>query len=210
MRHDTSRENLFPWFRTIDDLTGLIDWSEFYGNSNPVELDVGSGRGLHLVTAGQSNPHINYLGIEIDYKEGRRAAKRLKKREIANTRVLGGDVNRAFNNHFAPHSVDAIHVYFPDPWWKRRHRRRRLFTDLFADRLSRTVKPGGLIHSWTDVKDYFEVIQALMDHHPGFEVLPPPEEREPLHDLDYQTSFERKKRQAGETIFRGLWRRKST
>ena len=59
----------------------------------------------------------------------------------------------------------------------------------------RVLQPGGLLHSWTDVEDYFEVIRALMDHHAAFETLPPPSEQEPTHDLDYQTSFERRRRQ---------------
>ena len=65
------------------------------------------------------------------------------------------------------------------------------------------------MHCWTDVKDYFDVITAIMDHHPEFEALAPPEERDPNHDMDYQTSFERKKRKEGLIIHRGLWRRRS-
>src|SRR5690606_25385325 len=91
-------------------------------------------------------------------------------------------------------------------WWKRKHRKRRVFTDQFVGRLTRVLQPGGLVHSWTDVEEYFEIISALMDNHPDFQTLPPPPEREPEHDLDYLTSFERKKRKEGWTIYRGRWR----
>jgi tRNA (guanine-N7-)-methyltransferase len=131
----------------------------------------------------------------------------LWKRRAENARVLGGDVRRAFANYVPPESVAAVHVYFPDPWWKRKHRRRRVFTDEFVDQCARVLKPGGLLHSWTDVGEYFEVISALVDHHSAFEALPPSPESEPRHDMDYQTSFERKKRRIGETIHRGRWRR---
>lgn len=198
--------DLKPYFLTLDDLDGPIDWPRFFGNDHPVEIDVGCGRGLFLVTAGQAHPEINYLGIEIDYREGRHGAKRIKKRDMSNVRVLGGDVNRAFDKLVRPHSVSAVHVYFPDPWWKRKHRRRRLFTDAFVDRMVRVLEPGGLVHSWTDVGDYFEVISALMDHDSRFETLPPPAEETPEHDMDYRTSFERKKRKLGCTIHRGRWR----
>lgn len=200
--------DLRPYFLSVDDLDGPIDWPAYFGNGNPVELDIGCGRGLFLVSAGLANPHINYLGLELDYHEGRRGAKRIWKRQMPNVRVLGGDARVAIKQLIPPHSVASAHVYFPDPWWKRRHKRRRLFTDKFADQLVEILKPDGLVHSWTDVEDYFHVISAIMDHHPHFTALPPAAERSPMHDMDYQTSFERKKRQAGLTIHRGLWRRK--
>ena len=76
-----------------------------------------------------------------------------------------------------------------------------MFTDHFADECARLLKPGGLLHSWTDVEEYFGVIADLMDHHPSFRKLPPPEEVAPAHDLDYRTSFERRKRSSA--IFHG-------
>jgi tRNA (guanine-N7-)-methyltransferase len=204
--------DLKPYFLTVEDVVeeygGRLDWPEFFGNDQPVEIDVGCGRGLFLVHAGEANPDINYLGIEVDYREGRRGAKRLQKRNMENVRVLGGDVNVAFSKLIAPESVQAIHVYFPDPWWKRKHRRRRVFTDRFVDLCSRLLRPGGLLHSWTDVEEYFGVISGVMDHREDFDTLPPPPERSPEHDMDYQTSYERKKRQAGLPIYRGKWRRK--
>lgn len=202
--------DLKPYFLTIDDVQqefgGVLDWPSFFGNGNPVELDVGCGRGLFLVHAGENNPHTNYLGLEIDYREGRHGAKRLKRRQLSNVRVLGGNALIALRDLIPPQSVAAVHVYFPDPWWKRKHRRRRIFTDTFVDLCARVLVQGGLLHSWTDVEEYFEVISALMNHDPRFETLPPPEERPPTHDMDYQTSFERKKRREGLPIYRGLWR----
>jgi tRNA (guanine-N7-)-methyltransferase len=204
--------DLKPWFLTRQDIDAdygaRLDWPAFFGNSNPVEIDVGSGRGLFLVTAGLAHPEINYLGIELDYREGRRTARRLKKREMPNVRVLGGDVHVAFERYIAPHSVAAIHVYFPDPWWKRRHRKRRVFTDQFVDRCARLLLPGGVLHARTDVEEYFGVISSLMNHHPDFHPLPTPPDKAAEHDLDYRTSFERKKRKLGLPIFRGEWRRR--
>lgn len=185
-----------------------LDWKTFFGNENPVEIDVGCGRGLFLVNASLAHPQTNYLGIELDYKEGRRAARRLWKRSQPNARVLGGDARVALSKFIKRGSVAGVHVYFPDPWWKRKHKRRRLFTDEFVDLAEAVLETGGLLHSWTDVEDYFGVIRALMDHHAAFEPLPPPPEQPPAHDLDYQTSFERRRRQLGATIFRGLWRKR--
>jgi tRNA (guanine-N7-)-methyltransferase len=104
-------------------------------------------------------------------------------------------------------SVEAAHVYFPDPWWKKKHHKRRLFTDEFVDLLARVVRSGGFVHSWSDVADYFELITAQMGKHQLFQPCEPPQQRDPEHDMDYQTSFERKKRKLGLPIYRGLWQR---
>jgi len=206
----TPSTDIRPFFLTIEDVEndfdGVLDWQAFFGNANPVELDIGCGRGLFLVTAGVANPDVNYLGIEIDFRAGRHGAKRLQRRNLSNVRVLGGDVFLALKTLIKPQSVSAVHVYFPDPWWKRRHRRRRVFNDKFVDLCANVLQPGELLHSWTDVEEYFGVISALMDDHPRFETLPPPEEHPAAHDMDYQTSFERKKRQVGLPIYRGRWR----
>ncbi len=205
--------DLRPHFLCFDDVTcyvaadGLLDWAKLFGNANPVELDVGCGRGMFLFNASTTQPERNFLGVELDFTEGRRGAKRLAKRNQPNARVIGGDANYLLDRLIRPASVSAVHVYFPDPWWKRKHRRRRLFTDLFADRVARVLTPGGSLHMWTDVEDYFEIVQALLEHHPLFTSLPTPAERPAVNDLDYQTSFERTRRVAGLPIHRGLWRR---
>ena len=131
--------DLRPYFLSFDDLApyldadGLLDLVKLFGNSHPLELDVGCGRGLFMFNASTTRPETNFLGVELDFHEGRRGAMRLFKRKQPNARVIGGDANFLFDKFLRPASFTAIHVYFPDPWWKRRHRRRRLFTDLFAD-----------------------------------------------------------------------------
>lgn len=199
---------LKPYFQVVDDLGDSVDWKEFFGNDNPVELDIGCGRGLYIFNAAVANPQINYLGLEIDYREGRRTATRFMKREMANARVIGGDCNLLLSKMIARNSVSAAHVYFPDPWWKKRHHKRRLFTPEFCDLLADVVMPEGFVHSWTDVIEYFDIIEELMDGHASFVTKEAAAEREAEHDMDYQTSFERKKRKLGLPIYRGLWQRK--
>ncbi|MEZ6123445.1 MAG: tRNA (guanosine(46)-N7)-methyltransferase TrmB [Planctomycetaceae bacterium] len=198
-----------PWFQVIPDLGDHLCWSQFFGNDHPVELDIGCGRGLFTFTAACNHPNVNFLGLEIDYREGRRAAMRLKKQNLPNARIVGGDCNILLNKMIDRHSVQAAHVYFPDPWWKKKHHKRRLFTDEFVQTLADVVQYEGHVHSWSDVAEYFEVIREVMDAHPQFESQPPPEQRHATHDMDYQTSFERKKRKLGLPIYRGLWRRRS-
>lgn len=201
-------QSLKPYFQVLEDVGEKLDWKEFFGNDNPVELDIGCGRGLYIFNAAINNPDTNYLGLEIDYREGRRTAKKFQKRDMPNARVIGGDCNVLLSKMIDRNSVDAAHVYFPDPWWKKRHHKRRLFTPEFCDLLASVVKPGGHVHSWSDVIEYFEIIEEQMDEHASFETREAPTERDPEHDMDYQTSFERKKRKLGLPIYRGLWQRK--
>ena len=78
-----------PWFQTVEDIGPQLDWTEFFGNDQPVELDIGCGRGLFLFNAAVTTPGTNFLGLEIDYREGRRTATRLMKRDLPNARVIG-------------------------------------------------------------------------------------------------------------------------
>ncbi len=201
-------KSLKPYFQVIEDVGDHLSWSEFFGSDNPVELDIGCGRGLFTYSAATNNPDTNYLGLEIDYREGRRAATRLLKKELPNGRIIGGDGNIVLTKLIDKHSVQAAHVYFPDPWWKKRHHKRRIFNQEFTDVLADIVQPGGHVHSWSDVAEYFEIIAELMDGHPLFEKRTASTERDPENDMDYQTSFERKKRKLGLPIYRGLWQRK--
>lgn len=207
-RLENPPSDLAPFFQTLHDYSDRFDWTEMFGNDNPVEIDVGCGRGLFVYNASQANPDINYLGIEIDYKEGRRAAKRLQKAEIPNARVIGGDVHKAFLNFIHPKSVAAIHLYFPDPWWKAKHHKRRVFNEQFMEFAEQVMIPQALLHVWTDVTDYWKMVREMLETLPQFQELEPPAERTPEHDMDYQTSFERKKRKDGWPIYRGLWQLK--
>lgn len=196
---------LKPWFQTLTDIGPKLDWQEFFGNDLPVELDIGCGRGLFLFNAAVSTPTTNFVGLEIDFREGRRTAMRLLKRDLPNARVIGGDGRIVLSDMITPGTVQAAHVYFPDPWWKKRHQKRRIFNHEFTLLLARILKPGGLMHHWTDVADYYEMATGLMDNSPYFERRQEPTQRDAEHDMDYHTSFERKKRKLGLPIYRALW-----
>jgi tRNA (guanine-N7-)-methyltransferase len=201
---------LRPYFLTLPDLRPApLDLVALFGSARPVEVEVGSGRGLFLVNAGLTCPDTSFLGVEYDFKEARRAARRLQKRKLDNVRILGADARRVFSEYLPDASAIAVHVYFPDPWWKRRHKKRRIFNAAFLAQAARIIRPDGMLHAWTDVAEYFEVMTALVAGNSAFVALPPPLERPATHDMDYQTSFERKKRKLGLPIFRARWKRRS-
>lgn len=201
--------DLKPYFQTYDDLgDGPLNWTTFFGNDHPVEVEIGTGRGMFLVNAGETHPETNFVGMEIEYTEARYAAKKLHRRALPNVRILGGDARIGIPKYIADASVVAVHVYFPDPWWKRRHRGRRIFNDWFVEEAARILVAGGVLHAWTDVEEYFQIMVQVVAANPNFLPLPPPEERPAEHDLDYHTSFERKKRKAGFPIYRARWERR--
>lgn len=179
-----------------------FDWRQVFGNDHPVELEVGFGKGLFLLTAAQAHPEINFAGVEIVRKYQLFAATRFAKRGLRNARVACADVRLFLPRCVVAASLQAVHVYFPDPWWKKRHRKRRVFTAAFVADCLRVLRPGGQLHAVTDVEEYGAVMSALLAEQPAFRPLPPPSEKDPAHDLDYLTNFERKFRKQGKPIYR--------
>ena len=176
-----------------------VDWGALFGDAHPVELEVGSGKGLFLANAARANLGRNFLGVEISRKYARRfAAERpLAKQGIANARVWAGDIRDVLARRVPDRSLRAVHVYFPDPWWKQRHKKRRVFTETLLAEIGRAMQPGGELHVASDVEEYFAVIQELIAASPWFHARPMPEAKDPEHDLDYLTNFERKYRLEG-------------
>jgi tRNA (guanine-N7-)-methyltransferase len=182
-----------------------LDWRHIFPKDQPVEIEVGFGKGLFLVTAAAACPNVNFLGIEIARKYQLYTATRLAKRGLDNVRVAKADARLFLRDHVAAGSCQAVHVYFPDPWWKKRHLKRRLFTADFAGECARVLRPGGRLYVVTDVLDYFEVIKHLLGEQPGIRPVSQAQPRHPEHDLDYLTNFERKFRKEGKAIYRASY-----
>jgi tRNA (guanine-N7-)-methyltransferase len=186
---------------------GQLDWRQVFGNANPVEVEVGFGKGLFLVNAGQGRPATNFFGIEIERKYALFTATRLAKRGLRNVRVAAADARLLLDGFVAPGSVAALHIYFPDPWWKNRHKKRTLFTEPFAAACIRALSGGGHLHFVSDVQEYFAATADMLARLEALTSLPPPQVKDPLHDMDFLTNFERKYRRHGRPIYRGLWRK---
>jgi tRNA (guanine-N7-)-methyltransferase len=182
-----------------------LNWPQVFGNDHPLELEVGFGKGLFLLNACQACPNVNFLGIEILRKYQLYAATRFAKRGMRNVRLVKADAREFLRDYVSDESFQAIHVYFPDPWWKKRHLKRRLFTSEFAAQCERTLGSGRRLYVVTDVSDYFVVITKLLEQHTRLKLLPPPDPKEATHDLDYLTNFERKFRKIGRPIYRGVY-----
>jgi tRNA (guanine-N7-)-methyltransferase len=200
-----SPEELAPYLLDVPRPPAPFDWPAVFGNANPVEIEVGFGKGLFLLRASQANPDVNWLGVEIERKYQLFTATRLAKRGLGNVRLVQADARLFLRDCVPAASVQAVHVYYPDPWWKKRHHKRRVFTAEFAAASARALRPGGKLHVVTDVAEYFGIITELLAGVPGLRPMPVPEGHEPENDLDYLTNFERKARQQGRSVHRGIY-----
>jgi tRNA (guanine-N7-)-methyltransferase len=182
-----------------------LDWPTLYGNANPVEVEIGFGKGLFLVTEATARPAVNFFGVEIIRKYQRYASTRIARRNLTNVRTAWADGKKVLRDHVPPGSVSVVHVFFPDPWWKSRHKKRTLFTTEFAEIVRRVLVPGGFLNFATDVADYFTMVREVMTALPSYRETAAPPEHAPAHDMDYMTNFERKWRQQGRPIYRAKW-----
>ncbi len=200
-------EDLAPYLLEAPDPPASFDWAALFGADRPVEMEIGFGKGLFLLNASGARPEVHFVGVEIVRKYQLFTATRLAKRGRSNVRVACGDGRLFLRDRTPAGSLQALHVYFPDPWWKKRHEKRRLFTAEFAAEVPRVLRPGGRLHFVTDVQDYFRMVTGLIAAHDALRPLPPPEPGAPGHDLDYLTNFERKFRKQGKPIYRACYER---
>jgi tRNA (guanine-N7-)-methyltransferase len=193
--------------KTIDDMPRPWTITQLFPQDLPLEVEVGSGKGLFLNSAAKQNPAHNFLGVEIAAKYARHAAAKLAKNGYKNSVMLSGDAQRLFVEFLPDQSLVAVHVYFPDPWWKKRHHKRRVMNDRFLGEIYRTLTPGGSLHFWTDVRERYDEILVLIATHTPFVGPLEVAERQAEHDLDYRTHFERRMRLTDQPVYRAEFRK---
>ncbi len=200
--------------RNVDDLPEKLTSASMFGNNAPLEIEIGSGKGLFMTTASAANPEHNFLGVEIMAKYAAHSAGRLLRSRTEtpdsnlNAIMVSGNAEPLLKDRIDENSIEAVHVYFPDPWWKKRHRKRRVVNKASIRNISKVLRPGGRFHFWTDVLDYFEnTVEMIAELAPEFGVPIPEEEAAADHDLDYRTHFERRSRQHQIPVYRVRYER---
>jgi tRNA (guanine-N7-)-methyltransferase len=187
-----------------------LDWEAVFGRKAPVEVEIGIGKGRFLLAAAQARPDVDHLGVEWANEFLRIAEERAVKRGLENVRFIRVDARELVARAFPPASVRALYVFYPDPWPKKRHHKRRFFQPATLDAAARFLEPDARLHVATDHEEYWSVIEPLVDAHPAFERLPdfggegfPGDPSQPL------TNFEAKYEIEGRSRNRGSWKRRA-
>lgn len=189
-------------FRTLAELPVPWDCAALFGRTAPLEVEMGCGKGLFLQNAAAAAPERDFLGVEVSHKYARFTAARLARRGLANAVAVDGDGLRMFREVLADRCAAAVHVYFPDPWWKARHHKRRVLNEPFLADVVRVLSPGGRLHFWTDVREYYDATLELIAAKTPLAGPLPVAEKTAEHDLDFRTHFERRTRLHGEAVYR--------
>ena len=170
----------------VNGLTAPLPIDALFDPLRPLEIEIGSGKGRFLAARAAKNPETQYLAIERMLSRVRKIDKKATRLNLSNLRVLRLEAFYTFYYLLPPHRVRAVYVFFPDPWPKRHHHNRRLFSPLFLDALWARLEIGGTVQVATDHLDYFAEIRKRLAEDPRFKEIPAMERGE-----DEQTDFER-------------------
>ena len=149
-----------------DKLCEDMDLASFFSRCGPLHIEIGSGKGTFLVNQARAHPENNYLGIEWANKYYLYSVDRMRRWNISNVRILRYDARDFFRCFLPAESVDTLHVYFPDPWPKKRHQKRRFFHRENIMNVARCLSRQGQLRTATDHKEYYQVIVELMLNSP--------------------------------------------
>jgi len=135
-----------------------VEPEAIFGRCGPLEVEIGAGKGEFILARAAANPGCDFLAVELSSAVARRLAVRCGRAGLSNLKVIRMDARTLVNLMLPESSVSSYHIYFPDPWPKERHAKRRLITLPFVTNLCRTLKPGGAAYVATDVQSYAEWI----------------------------------------------------
>jgi len=139
-----------------ENVDGMLDFETLFGQKGAVEFEIGSGKGTFLVEQAKAYPETNFFGIEWANKYYRYAVDRMARWGLDNVRLMRTDAADLIRNHIPDASIRMFHLYFPDPWPKTRHHKRRFFNDENLLQIHRILETGGILNIATDHENYFE------------------------------------------------------
>ena len=153
-----------------------LDWGTLFARAQPVEVELGSGDGSFLANYAKLHPERNFLGVERLLGRLRKLNKKSLRGGLTNVALLRLEALYVVEFLVPVESIDALHIYFPDPWPKRKHRKNRLINERFTEVAGKALKVGGVVYLRTDDLDYFEQMTRVFDGNAGFERVETPEE----------------------------------
>jgi len=144
-----------------------LDTSALFGNSAPVILEIGFGMGETTAAIAAAHPDYHYLAVEVHLPGIGALLKRIDEQGLNNVRIIRHDAVEVLQHMIAPHSLYGVHIFFPDPWHKKKHHKRRLIQPALVQLLASRLEPGGYLHCATDWQDYAEQMLAVLSAEPG-------------------------------------------
>jgi tRNA (guanine-N7-)-methyltransferase len=192
-------ENWGRW--GLDAAASTLDFDQVFGRGGPRVLEIGFGMGQSLVAMAAAAPETNFIGIEVHRPGVGKLLHSMQEQGVDNIRVYCHDAVEVLRDCIPPASLDAVQIFFPDPWHKKKHHKRRLIQAPLVQQLVQCLKPDGVLHLATDWEDYAVQMMAVLSATPGLsnthgegQFAPRPEHR-PL------TKFELR----GERLGHGVW-----
>jgi tRNA (guanine-N7-)-methyltransferase len=193
-------ETLWPRFGVTLG-SAALDLDLIFGRNAPRILEIGFGMGDSLLACASAHPEIDYLGVEVHRPGIGGVLRKLDELNLSNVRVIDGDALEALRANISDASIDAIYVFFPDPWPKKRHHKRRLVQPEFIALAHAKLKPGGLLHFATDWENYAQHMLDVVSAMPQFRNTAGAGLFAPSRGDRPETKFERR----GIALGHGVW-----
>ncbi|GAA4503352.1 tRNA (guanosine(46)-N7)-methyltransferase TrmB [Pseudaeromonas paramecii] len=178
-----------------------LDLAALFGRQAPVVLEIGFGMGASLVEMAKAAPELNFIGIEVHRPGVGACLSAAEEAGISNLRLFCHDAVEVLEQMIPDESIDTLQLFFPDPWHKSRHHKRRIVQPAFVQMLRPKLKPGGLFHMATDWQNYAEHMLEVMSQAEGFENTSEFGDYVPRPDQRPLTKFERR----GHRLGHGVW-----
>jgi len=193
-------DELFPRYG-ISLQQGKLDFDVLFRRNAFRVLEIGFGNGASLAEMAMNHPENDYLGIEVHRPGVGNLLLQIEKQGLNNIRVSNDDAVEVLEQQISDATLDAVYLFFPDPWHKKKHHKRRIVQPTFVQLLRRKLKPGGIFHMATDWENYAEHMQEVMSAAEGFENLAGEGNYSARPEYRPLTKFE----QRGHRLGHGVW-----
>lgn len=184
----------------LDSTSEKISSEKIFGRTAPLILEIGFGMGLTLFNSAKKYPEQNFIGIEVHQPGIVALLAQLKTHPLNNIRIINADAAMVLQQCILDNSLSRVLIFFPDPWPKTRHHKRRLIQPEFITLLQKKLKSKGVLHIATDWEDYANHILCVLKNNPAFATLEPHESSAILADR-VSTKFEQRGKKQGHKIF---------
>lgn len=156
-------DEIFPRY-AIDTTKSLIDPAEIFGNSNPLVLEIGFGNGTLLATQAKAYPDFNFIGLEVHRPGVGHLLQKLEKENLNNVRVVSMDAMEVLEQNIPDKSLHSLWLFFPDPWPKKKHHKRRIVKPAFLQLVANKLTDQGILHMATDWQDYADHMKEAVEN----------------------------------------------